>query len=225
MAVSVQDIKKELEAARVEMLPQLIEKYNSDSRSGVIKLLESARKRIKALEAEKERIKELWRYEEKYSEFELICGIDEAGRGPLAGPVVAGAVILPKDCDILYINDSKKLSEKKREELYDIIYEKSLCANVGIVGPDLIDEINILQATYEAMRQAIEGLKVKPDLLLNDAVRIPDVNIRQVPIIKGDAKSISIGAASIIAKVTRDRIMREMDEKYPEYGFAGHKGY
>ena len=225
MAVSVQDIKKELEAAQVDMLPQLIEKYKDDPRSGVIKLLESAGRRIKALEAEKARIKELWMYEEKYSEFSVICGIDEAGRGPLAGPVVAGAVVLPKDCDILYINDSKKLSEKKREELYDIIYEKSLCANVGIVGPERIDEINILQATYEAMRQAIAGLSVKPDLLLNDAVTIPDVNIRQVPIIKGDARSISIGAASIIAKVTRDRIMKDMDEKYPEYGFAGHKGY
>ncbi len=225
MAVSVQDIKKELEAAQIDMLPQLIEKYKEDTRSGVIKLLASADKRIKAMEAEKARIKELWRYEEKYCEFSVICGIDEAGRGPLAGPVVAGAVVLPKDCDILYINDSKKLSEKKREELYDIIYEKSVCANVGIVGPERIDEINILQATYEAMRQGISGLSVKPDLLLNDAVTIPDVNIRQVPIIKGDARSISIGAASIIAKVTRDRIMVDMDKLYPEYGFAGHKGY
>ena len=222
---SVNDIKNRLEAASTHMLPQLITEYENDGRAGVKKLVEGAKKRITALEKEKKRMDAMWMYERKYSEFSCICGIDEAGRGPLAGPVIAGAVVFPRDCDILYINDSKKLSEKKREELYDIIYEKSLCANVGIVGPDRIDEINILQATYEAMRQAIAGLKVKPDLLLNDAVTIPDVNIRQVPIIKGDAKSISIGAASIIAKVTRDRIMREMDEKYPEYGFAGHKGY
>ena len=161
-------------------------------------------------------------YEEGYK---LIAGVDEAGRGPLAGPVVAGAVILPKDCDILYINDSKQLSEKKREELYDVIMEKAVAVGVGIATPQRIDEINILQATYEAMRQAIENLCVTPDILLNDAVTIPQVSIKQVPIIKGDAKSISIGAASIIAKVTRDRMMKEYANIYPEYGFEGHKGY
>ena len=222
---SVNDIKNRLEAASTHMLPQLITEYENDGRAGVKKLVEGAKKRITALEKEKKRMDAMWMYERKYSEFSCICGIDEAGRGPLAGPVVAGAVVFPRDCDILYINDSKKLSEKKREELYDIIYEKSISAAVGIVGPERIDEINILQATYEAMRQAIGKLSVVPDLLLNDAVTIPDVNIRQVPIIKGDAKSVSIGAASIIAKVTRDRIMKEMDEIYPEYGFAGHKGY
>ncbi|MBR5337259.1 MAG: ribonuclease HII [Lachnospiraceae bacterium] len=225
MAGSISEIKKRLEAASIDMLPQLISEYENDERSGVQKCVESAKKRIKAFEKEKERISELWFYERKYSEFRCICGIDEAGRGPLAGPVVAGAVVLPVDCDILYINDSKKLSEKKREELYDIIYEKSISAAVGIVGPDRIDQINILQATYEAMRAAVSGLSVKPDLLLNDAVTIPEINIRQVPIIKGDARSISIGAASIIAKVTRDRIMKDLDREYPEYGFAGHKGY
>ena len=138
---------------------------------------------------------------------------------------MAGAVILPKDCDILYINDSKKLSEKKREELYDVIMEKAVAVGLGYSTPERIDEINILQATYEAMRQAIGKLSVKPDLLLNDAVTIPKVDIRQVPIIKGDAKSISIGAASIVAKVTRDRLMVQYDEVYPEYGFASNKGY
>ena len=138
---------------------------------------------------------------------------------------MAGAVILPKDCNILYINDSKKLSEKKREELYDIIMEKAVATGIGMIGPERIDEINILQATYEAMRQAIEKLSPQPDLLLNDAVTIPNVDIRQVPIIKGDAKSISIGAASIIAKVTRDRLMEEYDKILPEYGFASNKGY
>ena len=164
-------------------------------------------------------------YEKQYSEYAYICGIDEVGRGPLAGPVVAGAVILPKDCDILYINDSKKLSAAKREELYDKIIEKAVAVGLGYVGPDRIDEINILQATYEAMRQAISKLEPQPDLLLNDAVTIPQVNIRQVPIIKGDAKSISIGAASIIAKVTRDHLMEEYDHMFPEYGFASNKGY
>ena len=165
-------------------------------------------------------------FEKKYGiECHCICGIDEAGRGPLAGPVVAGAVIIPKNCDILYINDSKKLSEKKREELYDIIMERAVAVGLGYSTPERIDEINILQATYEAMREAVSKLEQVPDLLLNDAVTIPQVNIRQIPIIKGDAKSISIGAASIIAKVTRDRLMVQYDEVYPEYGFASNKGY
>ena len=164
-------------------------------------------------------------YEEMYDTFSYICGIDEAGRGPLAGPVVAGAVVLPKDCRILYVNDSKKLSEKKREMLYDVILNEAVSVGVGIVSPERIDEINILNATYEAMREAINNLTVKPDILLNDAVTIPGVDIEQVPIIKGDAKSLSIASASIIAKVTRDRLMYHYDELYPEYGFAKHKGY
>lgn len=138
---------------------------------------------------------------------------------------MAGAVILPKDCDILYINDSKQLSEKKREELYEVIMEKAVSTGLGFVTPERIDEINILQATYEAMRMAIGELDPVPDLLLNDAVTIPEVTIRQVPIIKGDAKSISIAAASIIAKVTRDRLMTEYEKTYPGYGFAANKGY
>ena len=178
-------------------------------------------------EKELQRLQEIKKIEkELYAQgVKNICGIDEAGRGPLAGPVVAGAVILPKNCDILYINDSKKLSEKKREELYDAIMEKAVSVGVGYAAPERIDEINILQATYEAMREALSKLAVQPDLLLNDAVTIPGISIRQVPIIKGDAKSISIGAASIIAKVTRDRLMKEYDSVFPEYGFASHKGY
>lgn len=168
---------------------------------------------------------ELFAYEREYAAYQAICGMDEVGRGPLAGPVVASAVILPKDCDILYINDSKKLSEKKREMLFDEIMEKAVAVGIGIVGPERIDEINILQATYEAMREAIHKLDVQPDLLLNDAVKIPGVDIPQVSIIKGDAKSASIGAASIIAKVTRDRMMVEYDSIFPEYGFAANKGY
>ena len=177
------------------------------------------------LQAEKERVERLKAYEKEYAAFGYVCGIDEVGRGPLAGPVVAGAVILPPDCTILYINDSKKLSAKKREELYPVIMEQAVSVGIGMVSPQRIDEINILQATYEAMREAIQKLSVTPDILLNDAVTIPEVNIRQVPIVKGDTKSISIAAASIIAKVTRDRLMTEYDAILPEYGFASHKGY
>ena len=183
------------------------------------------RKREEKLAAERERIEALCEFEKEYDYCRYICGIDEAGRGPLAGPVVAGAVILPKGSRILYINDSKKLSEKKREELFDVISREAVSVGIGIVSAQRIDEINILQATYEAMRQAIQKLSVQPDILLNDAVTIPGVEIAQVPIIKGDAKSISIGAASIIAKVTRDRLMVEYDKVMPEYGFASNKGY
>ena len=164
-------------------------------------------------------------YEKEHSDCQYICGIDEVGRGPFAGPVVAGAVILPKDDPILYLNDSKKLSEKKREALYDEIMERAVATGIGVVSPARIDEINILQATYEAMREAVSKLEPVPQILLNDAVTIPDVTIPQVPIIKGDAKSISIAAASIVAKVTRDRMMVEYDKVMPEYGFASNKGY
>lgn len=182
-------------------------------------------KRQAKLEKERVRIETMKVYEKEYESHGWICGIDEVGRGPLCGPVVAGAVILPKDCQILYLNDSKKLSEKKREELYDVIMEQAVAVGVGTATPQRIDEINILQATYEAMRQAIESLKVKPALLLNDAVTIPGVDIPQIPIIKGDAKSVSIAAASIIAKVTRDRMMIEYDRIYPGYDLASNKGY
>ena len=222
---SINEIRTEFKAACEETLPSFIAAYQSDARLGVIKLVEQAKKRIQAQEAERERIESLKVYEKQYAPFGAVCGIDEVGRGPLAGPVVAGAVILPKDCGILYINDSKKLSAKKREELYDVILEQAVAVGIGMVSPARIDEINILQATYEAMRQAIQNLSLTPDILLNDAVTIPQVSIPQVPIIKGDAKSISIGAASIIAKVTRDRLMVEYDKIMPEYGFARNKGY
>lgn len=180
---------------------------------------EKLKKELLRLEGMKE-------YERKYASCGFICGIDEAGRGPLAGPVVAAACILPTDCEILYLNDSKKLTEKRREELFVEIQEKAVSFGVGIVSPAVIDEINILQATYEAMRQAVEKLSVRPDVFLNDAVVIPGIDeSRQVKIIKGDAKSVSIAAASILAKVTRDHMMEEYDRLYPEYGFAKHKGY
>ena len=186
---------------------------------------EKLKKQQEKLQKELERTEAMSVYEKEYSDCTYICGIDEVGRGPLAGPVVAGAVILPKDCKILYINDSKKLSAKKREELYDVIMEQAVAVGIGMASPQRIDEINILQATYEAMREAIQKLSIKPDILLNDAVMIPGVDIKQVPIIKGDAKSISIGAASIVAKVTRDRLMEEYAKVLPEYDFASNKGY
>lgn len=219
------EIREELQAASMDELPEFINTYEKDKRAGVQKLVETARKRILALEKEQKRTEALKVYEKEYEHCGLVCGIDEVGRGPLAGPVVAGAVILPKDCGILYINDSKQLSEKKREELYNVIMEQASACAVGYASPERIDEINILQATYEAMRQAIEKLGMEPDILLNDAVTIPEVTLKQVPIIKGDAKSVSIAAASVIAKVTRDRMMVEMDQKYPGYGFASNKGY
>ena len=168
-------------------------------------------KRQRKLQAELERL--------------VVCGIDEVGRGPLAGPVVAGAVILPEDCQILYLNDSKKLTERRRELLYEEIMEKAVAVGLGVVSQERIDEINILQATYEAMREAVGKLDPQPEILLNDAVTIPGLSQRQIPIIKGDAKSQSIAAASVVAKVTRDHMMIALDEAYPQYGFASNKGY
>ena len=222
---SINEIKEILKNTDVTALSEFIKHYNTDERSGVKKLVLKAEKEIEAYNKEVARTENLKFFENKYSDYNYICGIDEVGRGPLAGPVVAGAVILPKDCDILYINDSKQLTASKREELFQIIMEKAVSAKTALVSPQYIDKVNILQATYEAMRKAIATLDVQPDILLNDAVNIPLVNIKQVPIIKGDAKSISIGAASIIAKVTRDAMMVEYDKIYPEYDFASNKGY
>ena len=193
---TISEIKAEFAASEMSSYPALYEKYKDDTRSGVQKLIEQCHKKEVALEAEKQRIEGMKVYEHKYEHLGYLCGIDEVGRGPLAGPVVACAVILPQDCHILYLNDSKKLSAAKREELYDVI-----------------------------MKDAISNLSVTPQLLLNDAVTIPEVIIPQVPIIKGDAKSVSIAAASIVAKVTRDRMMEEYDKVLPEYGFASNKGY
>ena len=223
--MKIGEIRDLLQAAEDQMLPDFIARFESDERSGVRQLVQRAQKRLDALEKERERLMAMHQYEEQYKDCQAICGIDEAGRGPLAGPVVAAAVILPKDCEILYLNDSKQLSAKKRELLYDEIMEKAVSVGVGYATPQRIDEINILQATYEAMRQAVNKLSVCPDILLNDAVRIPGLFLQQVPIVKGDAKSVSIAAASIIAKVTRDRMMREYDKLFPKYDFAKNKGY
>ena len=225
MEKSIAEIKNEFKNADINFLPELIEKYINDGRKGVADAIKSANAKLKKIEDERNRLFLMTEFERKYSEYSYICGIDEVGRGPLAGPVVTAAVILPKDCEILYLNDSKKLSEKKREELYDEICQKALSIGIGCVSHERIDEVNILNATKEAMKMAVEDMNIKPDLLLIDAVSLPDVNVKQVPIIKGDARSVSIAAASVIAKVTRDRMMTVYDELYPEYGFASNKGY
>lgn len=221
----IAEIRAEFETASMKEQRRLREVYREDDRSGVRKLIEKSRKAEEALRTEKLRMEHMMEYERKYEHLGYLCGIDEVGRGPLAGPVVACAVILPKDHEILYLNDSKKLSAKKREELYEVIQKGAVSIGVGMASPARIDEINILQATYEAMRQAVSKLSVCPQLLLNDAVTIPQIEIPQVPIIKGDAKSASIAAASIVAKVTRDRLMVEYDKAMPGYGFASNKGY
>ena len=189
---------------------------------------EAELKRAAKLKKERERLELMKEYERAHAGCSLIAGVDEAGRGPFAGPVVAAACVLDLDDpekEILYLNDSKKLSEKRREPLFEEIKEKAVCYGIGVIDSRTIDEINILQATYRAMQAAISQLDPCPDFILADAVTIPDISIPQEPIIKGDAKSLSIAAASILAKVTRDHIMYQYDEQYPEYGFASHKGY
>ena len=223
--MNIREIEALLSNTPYEELHAACVPFLQDERAGVRKVAEKYEKKLEAYRKELQRLDTMMLYERKYADLGIICGIDEAGRGPLAGPVVAAAVILPKAKPILYVNDSKQLSEKKREELYDVIMREAISVGVGMASEKVIDDINILQATYQAMRDAIAQLDPGPDCTLNDAVRIPEVNIHQVPIIKGDAKSASIAAASIIAKVTRDRLMREYDKMYPEYGFAGHKGY
>ncbi len=224
---SIADIKSGFSDRRNEKdFEAFIDEYRSDERSGVISLVRSAEKKISDIKKEIQRMSQMTMYERQYAEYGLLCGIDEVGRGPLAGPVYAAAVILPQNVDILYLNDSKKLSEKKREELYDVIMEKAVAVGIGSSTVERIDEINILNATYEAMTEAVNNLSVKPGALLIDAVHIPQLEqYKQISIIKGDAKSASIAAASIIAKVTRDRLMKELSLKYPEYGFDSNKGY
>jgi len=222
---TIHEIKKEFAAAKERDHQNLYEIYGDDHRAGVKAVIEKCKREDEKIEKERRRIETMKSYEYQYEHLDYICGIDEVGRGPLAGPVVAGAVILPKGCSILYLNDSKQLSAKKREELYERIMKEAIATGIGYGSPARIDEINILQATYEAMKEAVKNLPVQPELLLVDAVKIPDVSISQVPIIKGDEKSISIAAASIIAKVTRDRLMEKYDGLLPAYGFANNKGY
>lgn len=222
---TIREIQEEFAQTSEDGYEALYEKYQGDSRKGVANLLKKYRNIQRKLDEERQRIWRMQEYERKYEHLGFLCGVDEAGRGPLAGPVVAAAVILPRDCQILYIDDSKKLTPKKREELYPIIMQEAVAVGVGYAGPERIDAINILQATYEAMREAIGNLQTEPQMLLNDAVTIPQITIPQVPLIHGDARSLSIAAASIVAKVTRDRLMVQYDKEMPQYGFAAHKGY
>ncbi|MDD6328447.1 MAG: ribonuclease HII [Eubacteriales bacterium] len=228
--MNIQEIKTQLSSISdtdYDGISKFILDYSNDLRSGVVTTVNQAKKKLVQLETEYLRSEKMLSFEKKYRSLghQAICGIDEVGRGPLAGPVVACAVILPTDDTILYLNDSKQLSAKKREQLYEEIIERAVAYGIGIVSEQRIDEINILQATYEAMRMAISNLSVTPDLLLNDAVRIPEVEIKQVPIVKGDTLSASIAAASIVAKVTRDRMMKSYDEIYPGYDFSSNMGY
>lgn len=222
---TISSIKVRLENAEDNDRKAMLLELESDSRAGVQNLIKKYKKAEEAFQKELLRIEEMKQFEKQYSAYSYICGIDEVGRGPLAGPVVAGAVILDPQVDILYLNDSKQLSAAKREQLYEEIKEKAIAYSIGVVSPARIDEINILQATYEAMRIAVNGLQVTPEVLLNDAVIIPGLPMIQEKIIKGDARSLSIAAASILAKVERDRMMVEYDKLYPGYGFASNKGY
>lgn len=229
MPKTVREIKSEFEMVDEIQLRELVQVYAADPRAGVQALIARQGKKAQKLQAERKRMYGMFFYERKYGDTlepgSYLCGIDEAGRGPLAGPVTAAAVILNPEREILYLDDSKKLTEKMREQLYDEIMEKAICVGVGWADWQQIDAVNILQATYQAMREAVGHLSIKPSFLLNDHVIIPDIGIRQIGIDHGDALSASIAAASVIAKVTRDRKMREYDKQYPGYGFAKHKGY
>ncbi len=223
---TIKDIRSLFEKTEKEQWHALFSQYKDDARAGVQKLTAQYERKLGAHEKEQARLERMLEFERKYGdECRCICGIDEAGRGPFAGPVVAGAVILPAGLKLEGLNDSKQVSAARREELYEEIREKAVSFGIGMSSPARIDEINILQATYEAMRHAVEDLEIVPDLLLNDAVTIPQLPIRQVGIVKGDARSLSIAAASIVAKVTRDRLMVEYAELYPEYSFEKNKGY
>ena len=224
---SVKDIKEIVDNLSVDQYLEYIDILKSDERKSVQKMAVSLAKKLDAIRKEEERLELINTYEkEAYSKGYLyIGGIDEVGRGPLAGPVVAAVVVLPYNTKIEGIDDSKKVKESKREELFDIIKKQALDYGIGIVDNEEIDDYNILNATYMAMKKALNSMKKQPDYLLVDAVTIPGVDIKQNPIIKGDSKSISIAAASILAKVTRDRMMYDYDKIYPEYGFKSNKGY
>lgn len=224
---SVKEIKEITDNLGIDKYTEYIEILNIDERKSVVNIANKMAKKLDSIKKEEQRLEKINLFENEGYEkgYIYIGGIDEAGRGPLAGPVVASVVVFKPNTKIPGINDSKKLSECKREELFDIIKEEALDYGIGIVNNEEIDEFNILNATYMAMKKAINSLNKTPDYLLIDATTIPGVNIAQNPIIKGDLKSISIAAASILAKVTRDSIMYQYHEMYPQYGFKSHKGY
>ena len=225
--VLVKDIEKRLEEMDIKSALLYLYDIKESGEIKVDKLLEKYEKRKEKLEIEYARFKEMCKFEEFYSNkgYKMIAGIDEAGRGPLAGPVVAAAVIFPPNVFIEGLNDSKKLSAKQRDLLYDKIIDSAVTYAVEVVDEKSIDEINILNATKLAMDRSVGALGTIPDILLIDAQLLENNKIKQIPIIKGDSLSISIAAASILAKVTRDRLMIDMDKMYPRYGFEKHKGY
>ena len=220
-SMQIMEYKEKLEA-----LSGFLAEYSSDERTGVQNLIKQADKTKVSLEKELQRVEEMMYFERKYEDdYSYICGVDEVGRGPLAGPIVTAAVILPKGLVIPYLNDSKQVPEKRREELYDIIISNAVAYAIGMRTAEYIDDKGISDADMSSMRDSVMGLSPAPDLILVDAFKIPGIDIKQVGIVKGDAKSVSIAAASIVAKVTRDRMMDEYDAKYPEYGFKSNKGY
>ncbi|MFC4076410.1 ribonuclease HII [Salinithrix halophila] len=228
--MKVQGTVREIEArlnSDSEIDPGWIDQLLADPRAGVQKLARSFLRRQEKIRSEQERVERMWQFEHTYRQqgYRLIAGLDEAGRGPLAGPVTAAAVILPEDFDAIGLNDSKKLTREERQALRTRIEGGALAVGIGIVDNQTIDEINILQATFEAMRRALDELVPKPDMLLLDAVKLPGVKLPQHGIVKGDALSHSIAAASIIAKTVRDEWMRQAAEEYPQYGFDRHLGY
>jgi len=224
---TIKEIEDRVNAMEPDAALDYIYKLSGEGRSKISKLMEKCEKRKVAYQKERKRFDEMCKYERfcRNNGAKYVAGIDEAGRGPLAGPVVAAAVMLPDGVFIENLNDSKQLSAGRREYLYDKIIDKAIAYGIGIVDEKCIDEINILNATIKAMEKAVYMLKPRPEALLIDAVSLKNLDIRQVPIIKGDCLSVSIAAASIIAKVTRDRIISEADSLYPQYGFARHKGY
>jgi len=223
---SVSEILNFTKRMTMEEKLQVTSQLLNDKRKSVNKIGNSILKEKKLLDEENERTRKLYEFEmDKYNEFSFIAGIDEVGRGPLAGPVVACAVILPRNFHILNLNDSKKISEKNREILYEEICQKAISIGIGMANNFEIDEINILNATKLAMKRALEDIKIKPDCLMIDAVSLNDVDIKQFSIVKGDEKVASISAASIVAKVVRDRMMVGLSEKYSNYDFENNKGY
>lgn len=223
---NISEIREEYANCSISNLGEFVTCYGIDGRSGVKKIVEAAKKKLDEYDNEIVRVSLMAKFERQFSENGYICGVDEVGRGPLAGPVVAAAVIFPKDLIIPYVNDSKKLKEAKREELFNHIMSEAISVGFGSVDNSRIDEINILQSTFEAMRQAVSGLNIRPDIILVDGnKKIPKLDIIQHTVVSGDAKCLSIAAASIVAKVVRDRYMKEMDIKYPMYDFASNKGY
>ncbi len=225
--MTIKQIEQSIEGLDIDKALEKLYFLKSEFGDKVDRIIEKYEKKKLKHEKELNRYLGMCEFEkEAYQRgFSMIAGIDEVGRGPLAGPVVAAAVILPQDAFIEGLNDSKKLNENQRERLFDVINDKALGVGLGIVDEKQIDEINILNATKAAMKLAVQNLDLSPDILFIDSLRLDDIHIVQNSIVKGDAKSVSIAAASIVAKVTRDRMLKEMDKEYPMYGFSKHKGY